>query len=64
MNQPQTIHTERLTLRPLAATDAAALFAVYSHPEAMRYGDTPPHQTVAETQRLIEQKLASGQGCA
>jgi [ribosomal protein S5]-alanine N-acetyltransferase len=64
MNQPQTIHTDRLTLRPLAATDAADLFTVYSHPEAMRYWDTPPHKTIAATEELIERKLAHQQGCA
>jgi ribosomal-protein-alanine N-acetyltransferase len=64
LRQIQTIHTERLTLRPLSATDAADLFTLYSHPEAMCDWDTPPHQTVAETQRLIGQKLANQQGCA
>jgi ribosomal-protein-alanine N-acetyltransferase len=63
MNQPQTIHTERLTLRPLAASDAADLFAVYSHPEAMRYWDTPPHETIVTTKGLIDHKLAHGQSC-
>lgn len=63
-NLPQTINTERLTLRPLAVTDTADLFTVYSHPEAMRYMDTPPHDTVVSTQELIEQKLANQQSCS
>lgn len=63
MRQIQTVHTERLTLHPLAAADIADLFTVYSHPEAMRYWDTPPHETIATTEELIERKLANAQGC-
>jgi ribosomal-protein-alanine N-acetyltransferase len=36
------IKTERLLLRPLQASDADALFALFSDPEVMRYWSTPP----------------------
>ncbi len=35
--EPVTLATERLLLRPLQAGDATALFAIFSHPEVMRY---------------------------
>jgi ribosomal-protein-alanine N-acetyltransferase len=35
--EPVTLMTERLVLRRLVAADAAALFAIFSDPEVMRY---------------------------
>ncbi len=37
-----TLHTDRLRLRPLVATDADDLFTVFSDPQVMRYWLTPP----------------------
>jgi RimJ/RimL family protein N-acetyltransferase len=46
--------TERLTLRPLSAADAPALFEVFSDPDAMRYWSSPPHPDLARTEAMIE----------
>lgn len=35
--EPVVLATERLLLRPLQAGDATALFAIFSHPEVMRF---------------------------
>jgi len=48
-----TLRTERLLLRPLRADDAAALFAIFSDPEVMRYWSTPPWPSVDEAHALI-----------
>ena len=48
-----TLRSERTTIRPLTAADAAALFEVYSDPEAMRYWSTPPHADESRTRKLI-----------
>ena len=37
-----TLNTPRLTPRPIVVIDADAVFAIFSHPEVMRYGDTIP----------------------
>jgi ribosomal-protein-alanine N-acetyltransferase len=49
-----TLHTGRLHLRPLRADDAAALFAIFSDPEVMRYWSTPSWPSVDEARALIE----------
>ena len=41
--------TERLHLRPFTAADRAAIHAVYSDPEVMRYVGHGAHRTPAET---------------
>lgn len=42
------IKTERLLLRPVEENDAAALYAIYSDPETMRYWSSPPWQDMAQ----------------
>jgi len=37
-----TLHAARLSLRWISAADTDAFFAIYSHPEVMRYWSTPP----------------------
>ena len=37
-----TLHTTRLRLRPVAQTDAAALFAIFSDPRVARFLSRPP----------------------
>lgn len=59
-NIPAEIQTERLWLRPLTVDDAAALFPIYSHPEAMRFWDTPPHENVTETAAMLTRTLHQG----
>jgi ribosomal-protein-alanine N-acetyltransferase len=55
--------TERLLLRPLAARDAAALFAVFSDPEVMRYWSGAPWSDIDQADQYIAgsaQDLAAG----
>lgn len=55
--------TERLLLRPLAPPDAAALFAVFSNPEVMRYWSSPPWTDMEQADQYIAsaaQEIASG----
>lgn len=42
---PPRISTTRLLLRPLQDSDAAALFAIHSDPEVMRYWNTLPWES-------------------
>lgn len=51
--------TERLVLRPLAAADAEALFAIFSDTEVMRYWSSPPWTTMEQAGRYID---AAGDG--
>jgi RimJ/RimL family protein N-acetyltransferase len=37
-----TLNTSRLSLRWISATDVDDFYAIYSHPEVMRYWSTPP----------------------
>lgn len=55
--------TERLLLRPLDAGDQAALFAVFSDPEVMRYWSSPPWTALEQAGQYIAsagQDLAAG----
>jgi [ribosomal protein S5]-alanine N-acetyltransferase len=47
------LDTPRTTLRALAVDDAAALFEIYSDPEAMRYWSSPPHADEGRTREMI-----------
>jgi len=47
------IRTERLLLRRARMEDAVAMHAIMSDREAMRYWSTPPHASLAETERWI-----------
>jgi ribosomal-protein-alanine N-acetyltransferase len=48
------LETPRLQLRPIAATDAEALHAIFSDPETMRYMDCPVSTTMGDTRGVIE----------
>lgn len=52
-----TLHTPRLTLRPLTLEDAAALHPIYADPETMRYMPTPPHANVEVTRKQFEHEM-------
>lgn len=54
-----TLRTERLVLRPLAEDDAEAMFAVFSHPDVMRYWSSPPWPNIEEARTLIARDLAA-----
>lgn len=59
MSAIQTLHTERLTLRPISLDeDAPALFRIYKQREAMRFMPTLPHQSVDQTRAELAQKMA------
>ena len=49
----ETIHTERLTLRAWAETDAEDFYAYAKHPEVGLNGGWPPHQSQAESLETI-----------
>ena len=49
-----TFRTARLTLRPLAVSDAPAMHALFGDPEAMRYWDAPAAPDAAETAKRVE----------
>ncbi len=51
------LKTARLDLRPLALTDADALFVLKSDPVAMRYGSTPPWPDRQQAIDYIERDL-------
>ncbi|MDD5336295.1 MAG: GNAT family protein [Rhodoferax sp.] len=48
-----TLRTERLLLRPLAAPDAPALFAVFSDPKVMRYWSSAPWASMDRALEII-----------
>lgn len=55
--------TERLLLRRLTSADAAALHAVFSDPEVMRYWSSPAWSTIEQAHKYIadaDAGLASG----
>lgn len=57
------LRTPRLVLRALVPSDADAVFALFSHPEVMRYWSWAPWTDPAEAARFIEQDreaLAAG----
>ena len=47
------LSTPRLVLRPLTEADIPALFAVFSHPEVMRYWSSPPLGELVQAQDLL-----------
>jgi [ribosomal protein S5]-alanine N-acetyltransferase len=48
-----TVESKRLCLRWISLADTEAFFAVYSHPEVMRYWSTPPLVDREEAANLI-----------
>jgi len=47
------LRTERLLLRRARQEDAPAMHRIMSNPIAMRYWSSPPHESVAQTERWI-----------
>ncbi|PHR56968.1 MAG: GNAT family N-acetyltransferase [Robiginitomaculum sp.] len=47
-----------MVLRPLIASDAEALFAVFSDPQVCTYWSGPPHKTQAETHAYVALSVA------
>ena len=52
------IRTSRLELRPLRATDVAALFKIHSDPKAMRYWDAPIWKNDERGRAMVARDLA------
>lgn len=50
-----TLAAARIVLRPLDITDTDNLYAVFSHPQAMRYWSSPPMTEPAQAAAYIEQ---------
>jgi len=60
------IDTDRLHLRPLAARDAEALFAIMSDAEAMRFWDWPPFRELQTVREIVAGQIVTmegGQAC-
>lgn len=55
---PTVLATERLTLRWLEESDAAAQFAIFSDPAVTRYWSRPPWTDMAQADEHIAQTLA------
>lgn len=51
------LHTPRLRLRPIAATDAPGLHRAYGDPVAMRFWDSLPARDEAETATWLRRSL-------
>lgn len=49
------LHTNHLELRPLKMSDAAAMFAMRSHPSAHQYLEKAPPKDLTEIEEKIEQ---------
>ena len=56
-NRTVIIEMERVVLRQLMAADAPALYAIFSHPEVMRYWASPPWTSITQA----EERLARAQ---
>ena len=50
---PPVLRTERLTLRPIAAGDGPALFAIFSDPEVVRYWSRGVWTEMAQAEEMI-----------
>ena len=55
--------TERLTLRPMQQSDAAALFAILSDTEAMRFWQRPAITRLAVAQEMVREQIAAEALC-
>lgn len=55
---PMPITTARLTLRGARQSDLDDLFAIYGHPDAMRYWSTPAHPSSDQTQGNLDWMIA------
>ncbi len=50
---PETLLTERLTIRLLTESDVPALFGIFSHAEVMRYWSYPAWTDIAQSRRMV-----------
>ncbi|HHY56636.1 MAG TPA: GNAT family N-acetyltransferase [Chloroflexi bacterium] len=59
--EPVTLTTPRLILRPLIEADLPALFAIFSHPEVMRYWSYPALTDMTQARDMLQRIQASYQ---
>ena len=55
--------TERLSLRPMLQSDAAALFAILGDAQAMRFWQRPAITRLAVAQDIVREQIAAGALC-
>jgi RimJ/RimL family protein N-acetyltransferase len=55
--------TERLTLRPMMQSDAAALFAILGDAEAMRFWQRPAIARLTVAEDMVREQIAAGALC-
>lgn len=60
---PPTLTTPRLTLRPLARTDAAALYEALGDPEVMAFWDWSGATSMAEAQSFVDALCGEEASC-
>lgn len=61
--ESRTLHTPRLTLRPLTVDDAPAVWPALADPQTMRYMDDLPHADVAATRAYLSRMLSYDGHC-
>ena len=59
--QDLVLSADRISLRRLTEADTAAMFAMFSHPEVMRYWSRPAMTEMAQAIALLQQVLADYQ---
>jgi RimJ/RimL family protein N-acetyltransferase len=52
------LRTERLLLRPAKTDDLQPLHAILSHPQAMTYWSSPPHENIDQTRDWLSSMIA------
>ena len=60
---PMILTTNRLTLKPMAQSDAPALFAILGDPDAMRFWQRPPVQRLAVVEEMVREQIAAAPLC-
>lgn len=57
-----TIRTRRLLLRRATMDDVAGMHAIFTDARAMRYWSRPPHETLAESEKWVQEMVDFGPG--
>jgi ribosomal-protein-alanine N-acetyltransferase len=60
MTDERILSTKRLILRPVSLEDAAALYLVYGHPQAMQFMESPLDESIADTRARLERIMHDG----
>lgn len=54
-----SLRTQRLRLRPLGQADAAFVFTLFTDPQFMQFGTTPPFSAMDQAQALVTRDIAA-----